>query len=1164
MSTKDEVSPIDIEYLPNLINLISKMKHNRTLNQVSVGKLTELQNMITTQLCIWTANLESHFHHCCDLCLISLLIMTSDNMSQSVYHEECLEAIFNFISSSLSSIIAVSSSTTKKSPKKKQPEQLVVTSFATKKQLQRWSELLLLIKQLLEIKQNGLNDSLIISLTRLSFAAFFLNDNELQNNAIHLIDLIFSFYSKHQNAILKDLLNEIPRAPVSKKHQFDSTTSMFTALILRLTQQLFVDKNEYDKSILTISSFIHSFMRSCCGLSSHSNNQVVSVSNEHDLRAIFDSMVTDISKSMYRPEWPGAKILCHIIIKICVKNLSTNKDKSKNINLQLKLSSIDQLATICCQLSNDIAMKEKLINEIYSSLKNISPLKSTKTAINEDELLNESFYHFFRYLKDQKMKVQRKNFLLMWSREFDEKKFEMMTKNDKIGNEDEIIDEETASNIIKYYDLVHSNQTQPLFDHSLSYLTASLSLTSNTTQRSRAMRALSSILSTSPPELATQLLARNDLQLAMKSALLDASTSVREATIDLIGKFMLTSKQTILLDKYIGLICDRILDNGVSVRKRVIKIIREVCAQYNDYAKIDELCFAVLKRINDDEEGIRKLVIETFTNMWFKGNIDIKTKVNSLLSVVGHVVLKQNVDLLTTLFDYIFKETKDEIHESSKSIVDYIINEIINDDDKLKLVSAMTILWLFSKSSPLLLIDHLSILQPFLSLPFLVQSDVLLRIRVLSIIERAILHITNPSDSLLTQFEMDLAKNMLMCPLKVLPNCVSCLSAIIHKHTQNNNLVNELFTKCSQYLTNQAKKPNLVRSLLICGLLAKHFQFGDHRRLTLTSKLHSLLLMNTDIEINKNIITSLGYLCHGAPQTMLEEETKNLYLNILNNHNDTIGHNGETNNGHNDQSSNNSDGKVEYVISVLNSLCQYLSQKEEQNEAASKQTKWEQISLKTISDNNDDQIQSSIIQTYLSSILGCTLSNQLIIRRAAVSLVHVIHSAGLVHPLQLVPHLVAMSTDDDPSIRTRVDHVLNDIEKRYHGFVGMKTKPSILLSFELNGQSRGYRKDVNGQPLSRLATLYSVVTHNRQARRAFLQTFLKSLYDDEQMNVFNYPLSSYVADNLVFFPYQFADEVLFLLHSFETTMSIVSSHVYALFKEILLLQGNYKHFISTL
>lgn len=60
------------------------------------------------------------------------------------------------------------------------------------------------------------------------------------------------------------------------------------------------------------------------------------------------------------------------------------------------------------------------------------------------------------------------------------------------------------------------------------------------------------------------------MQLGVHHSFLDQSTSVREAAVDLVGKFILLRPE--LIDKYYQMLSVRILDTGVSVRKRVIKV----------------------------------------------------------------------------------------------------------------------------------------------------------------------------------------------------------------------------------------------------------------------------------------------------------------------------------------------------------------------------------------------------------------------------------------------------------------------------------------------------------------------------------------------------------------------------------------------------------------
>lgn len=127
--------------------------------------------------------------------------------------------------------------------------------------------------------------------------------------------------------------------------------------------------------------------------------------------------------------------------------------------------------------------------------------------------------------------------------------------------------------------------------------------------RTKAMKCLTSIVEVDP-----SILKRKDMQVGVSQKLLDNAISVREAAVDLVGKYVLSSPD--LIDQYYEMLSKRILDTGVSVRKRVIKILRDICIEYPDFNKIPEICVKMIRRVND-EEGIQKLVTEVFMRMWF-------------------------------------------------------------------------------------------------------------------------------------------------------------------------------------------------------------------------------------------------------------------------------------------------------------------------------------------------------------------------------------------------------------------------------------------------------------------------------------------------------------------------------------------------------------------
>lgn len=70
--------------------------------------------------------------------------------------------------------------------------------------------------------------------------------------------------------------------------------------------------------------------------------------------------------------------------------------------------------------------------------------------------------------------------------------------------------------------------------------------------RTKAMKCLAMIVEADPA-----VLARQDMQIGVNRSFLDQSTAVREAAVDLVGKFVLSRPE--LIDKYYGMLSNRIL-----------------------------------------------------------------------------------------------------------------------------------------------------------------------------------------------------------------------------------------------------------------------------------------------------------------------------------------------------------------------------------------------------------------------------------------------------------------------------------------------------------------------------------------------------------------------------------------------------------------------------
>lgn len=96
-----------------------------------------------------------------------------------------------------------------------------------------------------------------------------------------------------------------------------------------------------------------------------------------------------------------------------------------------------------------------------------------------------------------------------------------------------------------------------------------------------------------------------------------------------------------------------------------------------------------------------------------------------------------------------------------------------------------------------------------------------------------------------------------------------------------------------------------------------------------------------------------------------------------------------------------------------------------------------------------------------------------------------------------------MSTDVEQCVSHSADKQLQEIEKKYPGFIHMKTQDGIWLSYKLqhilqfeSNIVRGYRNKEGEMPTALNGFLYSILRNTKQQRRAITLSILKQF--DEQ------------------------------------------------------------------
>uniref|UniRef100_A0A3P8RWV9 Nipped-B protein n=1 Tax=Amphiprion percula TaxID=161767 RepID=A0A3P8RWV9_AMPPE len=1202
--------------LVKLLNILEK-------NIQDGSKLSTLMNHdhdVEDEERLWRDLIMERVTKSADACLTALNIMTSAHMPKAVYIEDVIERVLQYTKFHLQNTLypqydpvyrvdphggGMLSSKAKRAKCSTHKQRVIVMLY------NKVCDIVSNISELLEIQL--LTDTTILQVSSMGITPFFV-----ENSLSEIRLCVFSRYEKHRQLILEEIFTSLARLPTSKRslRNFRLNSSdqdgepmyiqMVTALVLQLIQcvvhlpndkdvfdeyETKVDQdvlitNSYETAMRTAQNFLSVFLKKCG-----------SKQGEEDYRPLFENFVQDLLSTVNKPEWPAAELLLSLLGRLLVHQFS-----NKQTEMALRVASLDYLGTVAARLRKDAVtsrMDQRSIDRILQE----SP------GNDETQQLQKALLDYLEENAetDASLVFARKFYIAQWFRDATteaeksmrnqnpkdedssdgpqhakdlETTGEIMQRAEKrkkflraiikttpahfttLKMNSDTVDYEDSCLIVRY--LASMRPFAQSFD---IYLTQILRVLGESAiaVRTKAMKCLSEVVAVDP-----SILARSDMQRGVHGRLMDNSTSVREAAVELLGRFVLSRPQ--LTEQYYDMLIERILDTGISVRKRVIKILRDICLEQPTFSKITEMCVRMIRRVND-EEGIKKLVNETFQKLWFTPTPahDKETMTRKILNITDVVAACRDTgyDWFEQLLQNLLKSEEDASYKPAKKacvqLVDNLVEHILKYEESLagmqnkgvnstRLVACITTLYLFSKIRAQLMVKHAMTMQPYLTTKCNTANDFMVICNVAKILELVVPLMEHPSETFLATIEEDLMKLIIKYGMTVVQHCVSCLGAVVNKVTHNYKFVWACFNKfyCAlnklkiqhqedpNSTTLAASKPLLLRSLFTVGALARHFdfdleEFKGTNKVVIKEKVLELLLYFTkheDEEVKSKAIIGLGFLVIMHPSQMFVPEVKSLYNGIL----------------------ADSGSSINLKIQILKNLQTYLQEEDTRMQEADRE--WKKLSkqedLKEMGDISSG-MSSSIMQLYLKQVLEAFFHTQSSVRHFALSVIALTLNQGLIHPVQCVPYLIAMGTDPESSMRNKADQQLVEIDKKYTGFIHMKAVAGMKMSYSLQQAIassrkaiiRGFRQDETHSALC--SHLFTMIRGNRQHRRAFLIALL-NLFDDSAKTEVNMLL--FVADNLACFPYQSQEEPLFIMHHIDITLSVSGSNLLQTFKEV--------------
>ncbi|KZT11764.1 uncharacterized protein LAESUDRAFT_733751 [Laetiporus sulphureus 93-53] len=921
--------------------------------------------------------------------------------------------------------------------------------------------------------------------------------------------------------------------------------------------------------------------------------KVTKNSNEAEYRAIFDNLISDLLAVLFWPEWPAASLLLSIVCKFLVSSLDDVKTTNQNDGNAMKMMALDHLGVIAARLRSTMLKFQDNSDEIATNrlrpldeaqiLANISMKQFQKLASAHNDLASHLCK---RSSEDQAYDSARELTAVIWGQglaaalhqcsnmltDSGEDQFDPKIDRNKVLSfgyrmkdalraiwddpSADVFDVGSSCDEVSRVDrLAEEIGTVQSFKHSFNPILNVVLQALDAPpvfMRTKALKALGQIVTSDP-----SLLSMPNVRRAIESHLLDSSSAVRDAAVELIGKYMIDSPE--FASDYYQKIAERIADTGLGVRKRVIKLLRTIYAATDDRSRRIDICTRIILRMLDEDETVKDLAVKTIEEIWFSGGgqgpqktrtvsstpgdkTQLLAKVGVIMGVSSHFKDRQSPleDLLHQ--NIVSKEGAEAaaVHDRYTEICEALIDGLVDASDlpDFTIVNCVRTIHLFTAAYPAVLSgSNASTLLPYLKNSTTpeeqITSDYLLRIFRASIPYM-------PKTAAKFGQDLQLAlQPMIIKPstasgLLGLQEAVACMCSIVEHITHDFGRLVALLRSCNARLQQATAKPvsqamsnpeqrALTILLFIVSLLCEHCNFDRIRleRESLRAEIDSITKGSIFEHVYRSLLTlyekyqnlglrgrilqCLGFLFRAQPALMTMDRSASIMDGIF--------------------ASPEEEARGPLLKILLDFLVSEASKHAEKEKTSAKNKGAGKVSMDELVGNTDgfaeSGVSSAVVQRYLNPILQAALSKNMQIQSAAVDILNFTIKQGLAHPLQSFPVIVALETSPNTSFSARASALHTILHSKHTSLLNARYVMSARASFDYQkqlglGEVQGYR--MSPGPTALLQKWYSLVREKRATRQDFLKALVK-VFDVEPTAKMSQTLITSIKDDVAFIRY---------------------------------------------
>ncbi|EJU03190.1 ARM repeat-containing protein [Dacryopinax primogenitus] len=928
-------------------------------------------------------------------------------------------------------------------------------------------------------------------------------------------------------------------------------------------------------------------------------------SNEAEYRAVFDSFTADLLTVLYWPEWPAASVLLRLACKLMWTSLEDVKTTADNATKQLAL---DHLGTIAAHLRS---VSLKALPADSGGKPKFRPLEEivASCSVNRFKHVLEAQSEITAYLakrasddrtEDQAYFIAREFSIALWGHEVainlsqavENLDADASTSAERFEKGSELV-KEMSNAIRNAWDkdsgdvfeassdhessridtvgqlLGATNPLQNTFDPTIHAIL--LALTSPAVfMRTKALRAIGQIITCDP-----QLLRQQNVRQTIESHLVDNSSAVREAAIELIGKYIV--QEPALTGEYYAKLSERMADTGLGVRKRVMRLLKSLYDVSDDRARKTDICVKMIQRMLDEDETVKDLAIKSMEEMWFPSVVANPRSSSQppgedmrvFMEVVG--AFKDRTSMLEDLLRQILldKNRKDDsiIIQRYSALCDSLINCLVDDPDaEINPVYCVQGIYLLATAHPKVMSgSRAEILLPYLKVATTADERAITD-SVLKVFRAAIPGMPKTAVAFGEELQKVLLP-MISRPssaggISSLQETIACFCAAVKYLTHDYVRLVTLLKPCNIKLQVEIKaleagksNPASVQAtpllMFIVAFLNEHCDFDEVRLQkpdtaaqldsmsthSITEHFYSLFLKLYKLPGNEKLsvaaLQCLGIMFKSYPKLLTHDSTLSLMDSIF--------------------ASQDVEGRGRVLKILQDFLASEATKRAEEERANKKAGKKADVNMDELIGSADtfadSGIASTVIQRYLGHILEGTLSTHLPTQRFSVDILGYTIRQGLAHPLRCLPVLISLETSPDTGLSARAGALHALLQNKHASMLNSRLIDCARKSFEYQariceGAVRGFRGAQ--APVALLHRWYALVREKRGPRQDLLKAIMKA-FDVDTTNLTatedDVAFVRYMAENVSALEFKTLEEVLTVVRSLMSVLSVAGMQV---------------------